>query len=96
MNILYCGDEHIEDGLVISILSLLKNTKEQLNIYVLTMEIENENKKFKAISSASIDYLDRRVKETNDKNFVKKLDITDLFKKETYFSFFFIFLLFLL
>jgi len=82
MNILYCGDEHIEDGLVISILSLLKNTKEQLNIYVLTMEIENENKKFKAISSASIDYLDRRVKETNDKNFVKKLDITDLFKKE--------------
>ena len=40
MNILYCGDRGIEDGLIISILSLLKNVKEELNIYVLTAEIK--------------------------------------------------------
>ena len=37
MNILYCGDRNILDGLIISVLSLAKQTKETLNIFVLTM-----------------------------------------------------------
>ena len=82
MNILYCGDENIEDGLIISILSLLKNVKEELHIYVLTMDIQNEKRKFKGISSLSINYLDEKVKNTNQNNFVKKIDIADLFNKE--------------
>lgn len=79
MNILYCGDENIEDGLVISILSLLKNVKEELKIYVLTMDIQNEKRIFKGISDLSIGYLDKRVKEINQNNFVKKIDITEQF-----------------
>lgn len=82
MNILYCGDENIEDGLVISILSLLKNVKEKLHIYVLTMDIQNEKRKFKGISNSSIDYLDKRVKKSNQDNFVKKIDMTNIFKEE--------------
>lgn len=82
MNILYCGDENIEDGLVISILSLLKNVKEELKIYVLTINIENENKKIKGISDFSIDFLDKRVKDVNQNNFIKKIDITNLFNEE--------------
>ena len=34
MNILYCGDNNIKDGLIISILSLIKHTNEELNVYV--------------------------------------------------------------
>ena len=82
MNILYCGDENVEDGLVISILSLLKSVKEKLHIYVLTMDIQNENKKFKGISTSSIEYLDKRVKKTNQDNFVKKIDMTSIFNEE--------------
>ena len=36
-----CGDRNIENGLIISILSLLKNVEESLNIYVVTI---NSNK----------------------------------------------------
>ena len=82
MNILYCGDENIEDGLLISILSVLKNVKEELKFYVLTMNIENGQNKFNAISESSIDFLNEKVKEVNESNFVKRLDITDLFKRE--------------
>lgn len=82
MNILYCGDENIEDGLLISILSVLKNIKEELKFYVLTMNIENGQNKFNAISESSIDFLNEKVKEVNENNFVKRLDITDLFKRE--------------
>ena len=35
MNVLYCGDKNIEDGLIISVLSLLKNVKTNLNIYLV-------------------------------------------------------------
>ncbi|MBP3305709.1 MAG: hypothetical protein J6L24_07050 [Oscillospiraceae bacterium] len=37
MNILYCGDKNIADGLMISVLSLLRQVKEPLHIYILTM-----------------------------------------------------------
>ena len=82
MNILYCGDENIEDGWIISILSVLKNVKEELKIYVLTIDIENKQKKFKGISKLSIDFLDERVKKVNKNSFVKRIDITDLFNAE--------------
>lgn len=80
MNILYCGDENIENGLIISILSLLKNVKEELKIYVLTMNMQNEKKVFKSISDSSIEFLNKRVKQANIESFVKKIDITELFE----------------
>lgn len=82
MNVLYCGDENIENGLIISILSLLKNVKEELHIYVLTMNIQTRKGKFKGISNTIINFLDKRVKKENKENFVKKLDITEMFKNE--------------
>lgn len=82
MNILYCGDENIENGLIISILSILKNVKDELHIYVLTMDIKNEEKSFNGISNSTINVLNERVKVVNKENFVKKIDITELFNNE--------------
>lgn len=82
MNLLYCGDEKIADGLFISILSLLKNIKEDLQIYVLTINIKDENYDIKGISDYTIEFLDKKVKQNSLNNFVKKIDITNLFLKE--------------
>ena len=82
MNILYCGDANIVDGLYISILSLLKNIKEELNIYVLTVNVNEKNLKINGVSDYSIMFLDKLVKDKNQKSFVKKIDITELFIKE--------------
>lgn len=79
MNILYCGDENIEKGLLISILSLLKNVEEPINIYVLTMKLKNEQKSYYPVSDNFINYLDNLVKKNNKDNFVRKIDITSLF-----------------
>ena len=82
MNFLYCGDKNISDGLFISMLSLLKNVEENINIYVLTVNINNEKYNIEPISSEYIYYLNERIKEKNKNNFVKKIDITELFEKE--------------
>ena len=77
MNILYCGDEGIKDGLLVSILSLLKNTKTELNIYILTINYE----KSKPITDKITKFLDELVKRENPNSSVKKIDATDLFVK---------------
>ena len=82
MNILYCGDANIVDGLYISILSILKNIKEELNIYVLTVNVDKDNLKINGVSDYSIEYLDNLVKDKNSLSFVKKIDITEMFIKE--------------
>lgn len=82
MNVLYCGDNNIVDGLIISILSLLKNVKEELNIYVLTMGLETENKTYKEIPNSTIKFIDEQVKKTNNNNFIKKICIKDLFMNQ--------------
>ena len=82
MNILYCGDGNIVDGMYISILSILKNIKEELNIYVLTVNVDQENLKIKGVSEASIEFLNKTVKSVNENSFVKMIDITELFLKE--------------
>lgn len=78
MNIMYCGDSNILDGLIISVLSLIKNTKEELHIYVLTMKYENEYQKYKPLDNNSIEHIDNLLKKENKNSFIKLIDITDL------------------
>ena len=68
MNLLYCGDSNIKDGLFLSIKSILKVEKGTLNIYVLSMDYLN----YKKIDSDFITYLDTLVKEVNKDSYVYK------------------------
>ncbi len=78
MNILYCGDSNILDGLIISILSLIKHEKGKLRIYVFSMEYKDK----KSVSNKDIEKLDKIVKRTNKENFVKLIDVKKYFMKE--------------
>jgi len=82
MNILYCGNDKIEDGLLISILSLIKSVKEPLHIYVLTMRLIVEEKVYLPVSDSFTAYLDSLVKKTNPDNFVVLIDTAELFYSE--------------
>lgn len=77
MNILYCGDKGIKDGVLVSILSLIKYNKEPLHIYILTINYEDTI----AFADKSAKFLDKIVKKINSKSFVKKIDATDVFVK---------------
>lgn len=80
MNILYCGDKNIEDGLILSVLSLLKNVKEALSIYILTMQSEDADCSCQAVTESTIEYLNQKVKQSNVESFVKKIDMTKYFQ----------------
>lgn len=82
MNILYCGDDYIEEGLLISILSLLNNVDEPLGIYILTMQLKTAEKVYQPVSDTAAAFLHEQVRSVHPASFVQKIDITELFLQE--------------
>ena len=79
MNILYCGDRNIADGLMISVLSLLRQVREPLKVYVLTMGYQSEGKSVLPLSWELIGEIDRRMKQADPANEITLIDVSDLF-----------------
>lgn len=77
MNILYCGDANIADGVLMSALSLARNTLEALDIYILTASIDSENAGCTALSPAFASFLSGVLRRINEKNTVTLTDISD-------------------
>lgn len=75
MNILYCGDNGIAQGVLVSIFSILKYNKEPIHFFIATIEFRDT----KPFSEKSAKFLDSLVKKTNPKSFVKLIDATDAF-----------------
>lgn len=82
INILYAGNYKVFDGILISILSVIKHTKQELNVRCLTMNLSEVNKHFLPLNNEQEKYLDILVKEINPKSSFKLIDVTNLFKQE--------------
>ncbi|MDF4142924.1 glycosyltransferase [Lactobacillus kefiranofaciens] len=83
MNILFCGDENAEDGVLISTLSLLKNSgARELHLYILTMEAHSDERKYHPFSKHVADYIRSLLVKANPNNTLQLIDCTDLFIQE--------------
>lgn len=82
MNILYCGDGNIADGLIISVLSLTKHIDEPLNIFILTMGLETETRVYRPLPQRVVNAVEDIIKAKNPQSTVCCTDIGELFEKE--------------
>ncbi|MCD7868292.1 MAG: hypothetical protein LUG62_08925 [Clostridiales bacterium] len=82
MNVLYCGDKNIEDGLVISILSLMKQVKEPLHIFVMTMDLTWGDQHIQPVSGETIRYLEDYIKRQDPGNSITGINAAKLFQAE--------------
>lgn len=82
LNIMYCGNDKVFDGMLISLLSIIRHTNSPVHVYTLTMDLVDLNPTYKPIPENDVLYLDKMVKETNPESFVKLIDMTELFKGE--------------
>lgn len=78
MNILFCGDQGAEDGVLIVTLSLLKNTSCPLHFYILTMYTQN----YQPFNKTAADYLRSLLTAKNPHNSLQLIDCTRLFAQE--------------
>ena len=82
MNILFCGDGNIADGVLISVLSLIKNIREPLNVYILTATVTSGSTRFDALKSEFAEFLEKQVKKKSAESSVRLIDITHRFSAD--------------
>lgn len=82
INLMFCGNYKVYDGMIIAILSIIKHTKKPLNIYVLTMDLSDINDEYLPINKEHILVLEKIIKNVNNESKIQLIDITDIFKTE--------------
>lgn len=82
ISLLYCGNNKIFKGLLISVVSIAKNTKEPLDVHIMTMDLQNKNPSFIPLSKNSAEYIETIIKRENSKSRVTLHDATELFLSE--------------
>lgn len=84
INILFCGNEKVFDGILTCALSLFKRTKteEPFTFFIFTMDLSEIREDYKPLSGRQIDFFDSVIKEYNPENRVEKIDVTKLYNDE--------------
>ena len=80
MNVLYSGDANIRDGVLISSLSLARNVKEPLRIFVLTASLEQDGEIKTALEKSFATFLEGCLKKYNSEHAVTIIDISEKFR----------------
>ncbi|HOH94711.1 MAG: glycosyltransferase [Bacilli bacterium] len=79
MNIVFAGNYKVFKGMLLGTLSIIKYYKEPLNLYILTMELKEQDPDYIAVSDEDIKLLEKVVKDVNKKSTVTKIDVTGLY-----------------
>ena len=82
VNLLFAGNNKVFNGMMLTLLSATKHTKEPINAYCLTMDLQDLNPKFIPIQEEQAAYLRDILKKTNAESDLKLIDLTDMFKDE--------------
>jgi len=79
LNILFCGDENVANGIKLSALSLSKHTDKTLNIYIFTAGMETAGVIHNPIPQVFAKKLEDIIKCKDENSTVTLLDISDIF-----------------
>lgn len=81
INIYYCVDKKLLAQQLISLISLAKHTKEELNVINLTVEVPEYNAKGKKFTEREDKLCESILKEANPNSTYRSIDVSDLFRK---------------
>lgn len=81
MDVVYSGNRAIFKGILLSVLSALKNTKNSLTVHILTADLTNLNPKFLPITSEDAEPLKVALEEHDPKGSVVIHDLSETFMR---------------
>ena len=84
INVLFCGNDKVFDGMLTCALSILKRTdsEEPFCFYVFTMDVSHINDNYLPVTDTQIEYFKKIIKRYNDKNKAILVDVTDIYMSE--------------
>lgn len=83
MNLLFCGNPKVFDGVLTCLLSIVKRTSEnvRLNVFLFTMDVSRIKADYAPITDSEVDFLQNILRRYNPKSTVKKIDVTTLYEE---------------
>lgn len=83
VNLLFCGNGGIFDGILTCLLSILKRSKsrEPYDVRIFTMDLSHLNPAYVPISPALVSALDAVLKEYNPESSARVIDVTGFYKE---------------
>lgn len=81
MNLMFCGDKNIVDGVIIALLSIMNHTRDPLSVYILTMAFEQDGKRCEPVPESFAEYMNKILKEKNSESFVRVIDASREFRQ---------------
>ena len=83
VNILFCGNIGVFDGMLTTALSLVKRTdsKEPFLFHLFTMDVSHLKDNYLPITREQAAFLEKTVRSYNPENSVRLIDVTDLYRK---------------
>ena len=84
MNVLFCGNDKVFDGMLTCALSILKRsrTDEPITFYIYTMDVSHLKPSYTAIPNEMTDFLEGVVREYNPENRVVLVDVGEYYRAE--------------
>lgn len=78
----YCGNRGVFKGLLMSVISLAKNTSYPLDIIILSMDLTDVDERYKSFSSNQLDILNQTLKGYNPESCARQIDVGNLYRAE--------------
>lgn len=82
MNLMFCGNDKVYDGMLMSLISITNHTNDILNIYIITADLQDINQEYKPITEKHKNSLEKLIKDKNPNSNIKIIDISNLFREE--------------
>ena len=82
ISVCYSGNKRVFPGLLLSVLSLAKYTQRPLHIYILSMDLHEQNANYLPFSENQIDILNTVLRQKNEKSCAELVDVGEFFRKE--------------
>ena len=85
INILFCANSGFFDGILTASLSALERNEKNnpFTFYIFTMDVSHLKENYVPVDDGQIELLSRVVKEYNEENRVIKIDVTELYMRES-------------
>ena len=81
ISICYSGNRRVFPGLLLSVLSLAQYTARPLHVYVLSMDVHEQDPSFVPFTQNQVDILTHVLQEKNPQSRAELIDVTELYRR---------------
>lgn len=82
INILLCGNRKVFDGALTQLISMTNRTKEQIHVFLMTMDLQRVNADYQGITEEQVQFLNRVLLNKSPGSQAELLVVTELYERE--------------